>query len=204
VPLPQPVPEVHIERRPYAVYLDAGGRLAGVSYQTSNRVNGIGVTSVTAGDKLTPGFDLRVGVAGAWLFAQAAVSHASGGDAQVSHALTAFGGDGGAVVRFNRAFELAAGLGLYVSRMDVSSYAFGPSAVSQSTWKMAPELMAALRLTPAIGGRFRLRATLEGRYRLASFDTSMVNSQYVDSVNTGFAFAMLLGMELPFGGGGSP
>lgn len=190
-PEPPPPPEIHPEPRDLALYVDAGGRLADLSYQATHH----GFADST--NSVLPGYDLRVGVAGWWLFAQAGISHGSARDGEIEHALTSLGGDLGLRVKLHSAMELAGGVGIYSSRIDVSSYAFGPRAVTLQKWQVEPDLMAALRMTPPFGQRFRLRATLEGRYRLASFETTMINDTFTDHIGSGFSFSLLLGIELP-------
>jgi hypothetical protein len=191
-PEPQPPPAIHPEPRELALYLDAGGRIAALNYQAANPSFGTDTTH-----SFMPGYDLRVGVSGWWLFAQAGISHGSARDGDVEHALTSLGGDLGLSMKLRSAMELAGGVGIYSSRVDVSSYAFGPRPVTQQNWQVEPDLMAAFRVTPSLGQRFRLRATAEGRYRLTSFDSSMINGSLHDHIGAGFSFSFLLGIELP-------
>lgn len=189
-------PLIHPEPRELGVYLDAGGHVDGLSYQTTSNSSNFAQGNFVEGAKIAPGADLRLGIAGGWFFAQAVFSSGGVRDGSVEHSLTSFGADAGVRVKLNRAFEVAAGAGLYSARLSVSTYDFGPRPVTQVTTQAYPDLMAAFYMTPMFGQRFHLHATLETRYRLSSFDTSYVDDTYHDHLSSGFSVAFLLGVEL--------
>lgn len=201
-PPPPSAPFIHPEWREAGVYLDAGGHVADTSYQSTARSSISATNSVLDSGKITPGADLRLGIAGGWFFAQAVFSTGAARDGAVGHSLTSFGADAGLRVRLNRALEVAGGAGLSTGRVSVSTYDFGPRPVTQVTTQAYPDLMASIYLTPPSVQRFHLHLTLETRYRLTSFDTSYVDNTYHDHWGPGFSLALLLGVELSLGRAG--
>jgi hypothetical protein len=196
-PPPPTAPFMHPERRELAIYLDAGGRFADLTYSSTSHTAFQGVANVLDDNRFLPGADLRIGIAGGWFFLQGGFSSGSGGGNSVLHSLTAYGADAGVRVKLNRAFEVAVGAGFYAARLSVSTTDFGPKPVTQVTSQTYPDVLAAIYLTPPFGKRFHVHIVAEGRYRLASMDTSYIDNTYHDHVNAGFSAALLLGVEIP-------
>jgi hypothetical protein len=199
-PPPEKAPPLRPQRKDPEVYLEAGGSFASMSYSGTSRPQGQAPTPFDS-SKVAPGLDLRLGVAGGWVFAQAGFSSGTTArDGDLEHSFTAIGGDLGLVVALNRAFELRGGVGLYSTRVSASTYTFGPQAVTQTVWQTAPNLMAGIRMTPSFGTRLRAHLFVEGRYRFSSVDISMINDSYKDHLGPSFSAAVLLGVDLPFPG----
>jgi hypothetical protein len=196
-PPPASAPFIHPEPRGMGVYLEAGGHFSDLSYQTTSRTSISADGDVLDSSKVAPGVDVRLGFATGWFFAQAVFTNGGARDGSVEHSLVSFGADAGVRVKLNRSLELAGGAGLKAARLSVSTYDFGPNAVTQTATQGYPDLMAAVYMTPFFGQRFHLHATFEARYRLTSFDTTYVNGDYHDHLSSGFSIALLLGVELP-------
>jgi hypothetical protein len=197
LPAPEPAPPLKPEQRIPEVYFEAGGRFVSMGYSGSNHPQNQASTAFD-GSKIAPAFDLRLGVAGSWFFAQAGFSSgAMSRDGDVEHSFTSVGGDVGIALPLNRAFEVRAGAGLYTSRISASTYSFGPQPVTQTAWQAGPDLMAAIRMTPSFGTWMRMHLVLEGRYHLASLDISMVNDTFKDHLGPAASAAVVLGVDLP-------
>lgn len=197
-PPPEKPPAVDLQPAPSAIYLEAGGHLAPLSYQSTSFTSVNANNGMLVEDHLSAGLDLRLGVAGGWYFAQAAFSTGSGRAGDIAHAISAIGADIGLLLRFNASLKLMGGFGLSSSRLTVSTYAFGPRPVSQSHEQLEPDLLVALCMAQSFGSRVGMRLTLEARYRLLATDTSMINETYHDHLDGGASVALLLGIDLPF------
>ena len=196
-PPPPPKPaDIHPQSTGLAFYVEGGVRVSNLSYPAPNSESLAGSVS---SELIAPGFDLRLGVAYGYGFAQFVFARTDGSGDNIEHTLTSVGGDAGVKLRLTRLLELAGGIGLYATNVDVASGNFGPQPVSQSNWQFEPDLMAQLRLTPIGNEKIRMRLTFEARYRLVSFDTSLANNSFSDSLDSGFSLAMLLGVEFSVG-----
>jgi hypothetical protein len=195
-PPPPAAPFIHPEPTEPRAYLDVGGHVTDLSYQSTSHASVSATNNVLDRSQVTPGMDLRLGIAGGWFFAQGVFSTGGARDGAVEHSLTSFGGDAGVRVKLNRTLQVAGGVGLSSGRVSVSTYDFGPNPVTQVTTQLYPDLMASIYMTPPLGQRFHLHGTLEARYRLTSFDTSYVDGTYQDHWASGFSLALLFGVDV--------
>ncbi|HWE25548.1 MAG TPA: hypothetical protein VG496_16550 [Myxococcales bacterium] len=196
-PLPPPPPPVGPPRAPLIVYADAGLGLSPFSTQT---VSG-------PASSVAPGFDARLGLAGRWAFGQLAFSWWNSRDNELEHGAKSIGLEAGPVLRLSNAVELGIGAGLHVMVSKVSVYTYyGPQPVWTQSVDLVPNALAALHLIPPIRS-LRMRVTLEMRLRFVSNDSVAVVQggspiQFTDHLDSGSAYALLVGGELPLLGTG--
>src|SRR5436190_3628765 len=153
-PLPPPAPEAGPPRARAVVYGELGLGFTTVSMQTQSG----------PAEGITPGFDARLGLSGRWAFVQAGFSYWSSRENELEHRVASFGLDAGPLLRLGRSVEMALGLGVQGTSTKAASYSYGPEPVWVQSFDVFPNVVAALRLTPAIRS-FRMRVTLEGRLR---------------------------------------